>query len=217
VNKMTLKFLASMIFAISTTLLSQFCAIPFPCGAAALAVAPVSCGSSPYSDNFAGTGPLSSCWTNTTSTAVPAGGGSWGPISRNADVAQSFGSEGLAIYTGGTFAANQYSQVTIPNGTSAGPCIRCTVSGNGYVWVSNSGVHIYTAGTIGNRILRCNNSNVPNARDVLYLSAVGSTITCTDVTSGVTESATDTTYSTGSPGIYTGVYRPDSAFSAGSL
>jgi hypothetical protein len=183
----------------------------------------------PATDSFSGgssTSPvaLSSNWTNNqndptdySSTIVQAGG--LATLSQN--------TIGMASYTGETFNNDQYAQVVVHGGKSGdndpyGPCVRTDTNGNGYCYFPNgANGQIYilkggssvsqTNGIPGGSVLihyqHCPyigglGLQAANAGDTFQISAHGSTITCTDVTTGTTDSAIDSTFSSGSPGMF---------------
>jgi hypothetical protein len=152
-------------------------------------------------DSFSGSGALSSNWTNTTATAetyVPAAQVS------NTAVPSVSGQHSLATYTGTTFAADQYAQAVFVTHSSAagstGPCVRMSTTGNGYCYLGDWGlIYLLTNGTGSNGIL--SGCPIPASGDTIQLSVIGTTFTCTDVTTGAHASATDSTYTTGNPGM----------------
>jgi len=183
----------------------------------------------PATDSFSGgssTSPvaLSSKWTNNqndptdySSTIVQAGG--LATLSTN--------TIGMATYTGETFNNDQYAQVVVHGGKSGdndpyGPCVRTDTNGNGYCYFPNgANGQIYilkggsavsqTNGIPGGAVLihyqHCPyigglGSQAASDGDTFQISAHGATITCTDVTTSTSDSATDSTFSTGSPGMF---------------
>jgi hypothetical protein len=152
-------------------------------------------------DDFSGSGALSSNWTNTAATAetyVPAA-----QVSATA-VPSVSGQHSLATYTGTTFAADQYAQAVFVTHSSAagstGPCVRMSTTGNGYCYLGDSGlIYLLTNGTGSNGVL--SGCPIPASGDTIQLSVVGTTFTCTDVTTGAHASGADSTYSTGNPGM----------------
>ena len=155
----------------------------------------------PVLDTFSGSGALSANWTNTTS---PDQG--YVPLAQSAGtVATSVsGQQGLAIYTGISFTNNQYAQAKFVAHSSAagstGVCVRMNAAGSGVCYLADWGL-IYSlangAGTNG-IVSGC---PIPTSGDTIQLLAVGSTYTCTDVTTGASMSGSDATYSTGNPAI----------------
>jgi hypothetical protein len=183
----------------------------------------------PATDSFSGgtaASPvaLSSKWTNNqndptdySSTIVQAGG--LATLSTN--------TIGMASYTGETFNNDQYAQVIVSGGKSGdndpyGPCVRTDTNGNGYCYFPNgANGQIYilkggsavtqTNGVPGGTVLihyqHCpfiggTGSQAAAAGDTFKISAHGSTITCSDVTTGTSNSAIDSTFTSGSPGIF---------------
>jgi sugar lactone lactonase YvrE len=152
-------------------------------------------------DYFTGSGALSSSWTNTAATAetyVPAA-----QVSGTA-VPSVSGQHSLATYTGTTFAADQYAQAAFVThssaGGSTGPCVHMSTTGNGYCYLGDWGiVYLLTNGTGSNGVI--SGCPIPASGDTIQLSVVGTTFTCTDVTTGAHASATDSTYATGNPGM----------------
>jgi sugar lactone lactonase YvrE len=152
-------------------------------------------------DYFTGSGALSSSWTNTAATAetyVPAA-----QVSGTA-VPSVSGQRSLATYTGTTFAADQYAQAAFVThssaGGSTGPCVHMSTTGNGYCYLGDWGiVYLLTNGTGSNGVI--SGCPIPASGDTIQLSVVGTTFTCTDVTTGAHASATDSTYAPGNPGM----------------
>ncbi|HXC97539.1 MAG TPA: chitobiase/beta-hexosaminidase C-terminal domain-containing protein [Edaphobacter sp.] len=155
----------------------------------------------PVTDNFSGTGPLSANWTNTIApsqgyVSILEAGGKAVPFTT--------GMQGLAIYSGAAFSNDQYSQVKFVThlavGSSTGPCVRMDIAGDGVCYLADMG-HMYlllAGGGVAPIGLPC---PVPSTGDTIQLSVVGTTYTCTDVTTGVSASGSDSTISTGSPAI----------------
>lgn len=113
----------------------------------------------------------------------------------------------LEYYTGATFASNQYSQATSLNGPSA------VFSGLAIRWSGNSGYFVQidmTSGTNTSYFQRWDSGSQTTVgsfsyayaqNDVWKLEASGNTITF--YVNGVSKgSITDSTYSSGSPGIW---------------
>lgn len=113
---------------------------------------------------------------------------------------------GFAIYTAGSFASTQDSTFVL-NGTGSlgitGICIRCDTSGNGYLWIIALGT-IYRidagAGTALSMSGACDGHTGGQEGNHLKFSASGTTLTCLDIETGISQTATDSTYSTGRPG-----------------
>ena len=148
-------------------------------------------------DTFSGSGALSSNWTNSSVAGYVA----CHQFSGNAAPASST-SQCIESYTGASFTNNQYSQF-VTNGTLSGnatsPGVRFDTAGNGYVFSPVFGLYKLTAGTGSVQLAACQPAS---NGDLLYISAVGTTITGTDITTGNTCSATDSSYTTGQPAIY---------------
>jgi hypothetical protein len=110
----------------------------------------------------------------------------------------------LATYTGISFTNDQYAQAKFVAHSSAagstGVCVRMNAAGSGVCYLADWGL-IYSlangAGTNG-IVSGC---PIPASGDTIQLLVVGTTYTCTDVTTGASMSATDGTYSTGNPAI----------------
>ncbi len=164
----------------------------------------------PITDAFSGSGALSSNWTNTTETSdfngtlVQASGKA---------VASPAGTVGLATYTGAGFTNDQVSQTTYlpvtPTGNNnTGPCVRTDTAGDGYcyypqngqVWALKAGAPVLN-GVPGTVIIHWQVCPVGASGDTVQISAVGTTITCKDVTKGTSASVTDSSITTGNPGI----------------
>lgn len=153
----------------------------------------------PCTDNFIGSGALNSPWQTSLS--------GWsayatGAISRSSSFAVGSGAfdTSVAIYNGGSMASNQFSQVTLTAlgaGVGAGLCVRCTTGGNGYVWGATASLVSCSAGSC-TYLTSC--SYTPAAGQVLKLGISGTTITCY-VNGASVGSISDSTYSSGSPGI----------------
>ena len=154
----------------------------------------------PAVDTFSGSGALSANWTNTTS----AGYGYVSLAQSGGTVAPSVsGQQGLAIYTGASFSNDQYAQAKFVSHSSAaatGVCVRMTVAGSGVCYLADWG-KIYSLANGGGSYSITSGCPVPASGDTIRLLVVGTTYTCTDVTTGASTSATDSTYSTGNPAI----------------
>ncbi len=164
----------------------------------------------PLTDAFSGSGALSTSWTNTTETSdfngtlVQSGGQA---------VPSTTGTVGLATYTGATFTNDQLSQTTYlansPTGNNnTGPCVRTDTNGDGYcyfpqngqVWSMKQGATVVN-GVPGTVIIHWQTCPVATSGDTVQISAVGTTITCKDVTTGGSASVVDSSITTGNPGI----------------
>jgi hypothetical protein len=144
---------------------------------------------------------LSSNWTNTTSA-----GQGYVSLAQNAGtVAPSVsGRQGLAIYSGISFSNNQYAQAKFVTHSSAagstGVCVRMNAAGSGVCYLADAGLIYALANGAGTHPI-ASSCPIPASGDTIQLVVVGTTYTCADVTTGVSVSATDTTYSTGAPAI----------------
>ena len=163
-------------------------------GSAAYTVSTV-CGSigSPCNYDFSGS-TLSANFTVPSGTFSVSGG----------TVQVTSGGTNYAYYNAGSFTANQKSCVVYNNvggGSYFGPAVRMQPGGGGYVWAPNNvgnAVQCWPSGcsNIGS------NSTVPTVGDTICLGISESTLTLTDITtSTVMITGTDTTFTTGSPGI----------------
>jgi Abnormal spindle-like microcephaly-assoc'd, ASPM-SPD-2-Hydin len=155
----------------------------------------------PAVDTFSGSGALSASWTNTTSS----GQGYVALAQNTGTVAPSTsGQQGLAIYTGVTFTNDQYAQARFVNhssaGGSTGVCVRMNAAGNGVCYLADWGL-IYSLANGAGSYPITQGCPVPASGDTIQLLVVGTTYTCTDITTGASRSATDTRYSTGTPAI----------------
>ncbi len=150
----------------------------------------------PVTDTFSGSGALSANWTNTTAGAVlsfkpvPLVQAS-GKVVPGASSPPTTYPWGLAIYTAVSFNADQYSQVKFvahsTAGSTTGPCVQMSLSGGGYCWeVDNLHVNGFSngasAGSIG---IIC---PAVASGDTVKLSVAGTTLTCLDVTTGLSAS-----------------------------
>lgn len=170
-----------------------------------LAFLPVTraCAQSTVVDTFSGSGALSSNWTNTTAsgqTFVPL-------VQANGTVVPSTpGTQGLAIYTGTSFVPWQYAQAQFvfhmvsALGSHTGLCVHMSVSGNGVCYLADAGaIFLASNGTFSTAITT--GCPIPASGDTIRLLVFGTTYTCEDVTTGNFASGTDSTYSSGNPGI----------------
>jgi Abnormal spindle-like microcephaly-assoc'd, ASPM-SPD-2-Hydin len=155
----------------------------------------------PATDTFSGYGALSANWTNTTSA-----GQGYVPLAQSGGtVAPSIPwQQGLAIYTGTSFTNDQYAQAIFVTHSfvagSTGVCVRMNAAGSGVCYLADYGVIYSLANGAGSYSLT-SGCPVPASGDTIQLLVVGTTYTCTDVTTGASRSATDGTYSTGNPAI----------------
>ncbi len=160
-----------------------------------------------YTDDFAGSGSLGANWSVLGTQWTHA-------FQRVSGVAQATTtySKTSAIYTGGTFSADQSSQVTITTSLSSGSegvCVRLTSTGNGYCMYSDN-IQRMDAGTL-TQIHYCG-SHISG--DVLKISIVGSSITV-NKNGSLFCSVTDGTYASGGyPGI---IMTPSSNLALGQM
>jgi hypothetical protein len=155
----------------------------------------------PAVDTFGGSGALSANWTNTTS----ANQGYVSLAQSAGTVAPSVsGQHGLATYTGISFTNDQYAQAKFIAHSSAagstGVCVRMNAAGSGVCYLADWGL-IYSLANGAGTYAIVSGCPVPASGDTIRLLVVGTTYTCTDVTTGASLSATDATYSTGNPAI----------------
>lgn len=149
----------------------------------------------PFSDNFTGTGALSSCWL-TFSAALQASGSA---------VPNTTNELGFAVLALGSIPADQSAVVAVnwlANPARSGPMVRANAtSGNAYRWEVGSGnLNIITSGvTVAGTLGTC---PTVNSGDMVELSISGNTLTCTDLTTWSAASFTDSanTYTSGNPG-----------------
>jgi Abnormal spindle-like microcephaly-assoc'd, ASPM-SPD-2-Hydin len=166
-----------------------------------LALSGAAPGPYPAVDTFSGSGALSANWTNTTS----AGHGYVSLAQSAGTVAPSVsGQRGLATYTGISFTTDQYAQARYVAHSSAagstGVCVRMNAAGSGVCYLADWG-QIYSLAKGARSYPIAGGCPVPASGDTIQLLVVGTTYTCADVTTGVSASATDATYSTGNPAI----------------
>ncbi len=166
-----------------------------------LLTAPAWAATFPVTDTFSGSGPLSSNWTSTT-----APGQGYVPLQQAAGqvVPSTPAQQGLAIYTGAIFTNDQYSQVKfvahLVVGGSTGPCVRMSLAGDGVCYLADFGqIYLLVAG--GGVAPIVSGCPIPSSGDTIQLSVLGTTYTCTDVTTGASASGNDSTVTTGSPAI----------------
>ena len=176
-------------------------ALPGTVGSLALSGASTATATYPAVDTFSGSGALSSNWTNTTSA-----GQGYVSLAQNAGtVAPSVsGQQGMAIYSGISFTNNQYAQAKFVTHSSAagstGVCVRMNAAGSGVCYLADWGL-IYSLANGAGTYPITSGCPIPASGDTIQLLVVGTTYTCADVTTGVSASATDATYSTGAPAI----------------
>jgi hypothetical protein len=112
---------------------------------------------------------------------------------------------GCAIYTGWTGSNNQTVRIKIDYGVGddpavTGPCVRCDTSGNGYLYLIREGkVYVLTGG--GGGATPVTGCPGPASGHIFSLQITGTTLTCRDETAGTVQTGTDSTWSTGKPGI----------------
>jgi hypothetical protein len=164
-----------------------------------LLTAPAFAATFPVTDSFSGSGPLSSNWTNTSAQSyVPLQQFNGEAIPASASL------QGLAIYTGATFTNDQYAQVTFvnqgPGGSSSGPCVRMSVSGDGVCYLAVLGT-IYQLAAGGGVASIAAGCPIPSSGDTIQIAVVGTTYTCTDITTGVSASGSSSANTTGNPAI----------------
>ncbi len=159
----------------------------------------------PATDAFPGTplDPLSGNWTITV--------GGWQIVTGN--FAGATGALfSMARWTGDSFTDDQYAQVVLREASTnaAGPVVRADANGNGYTAQcfgdapNNCATQIISSnGTANATISGCASSFSASASDTLKISITGSAITVYLNGSGTPiDSCTDSTYTTGRPGIF---------------
>jgi hypothetical protein len=141
----------------------------------------------PVTDNFSGTGPLSSNWTN---TAVAGQG--YVPLQQNNGVVvpSVSGQQGMALYTGVPFSHDQYARVTFVTHmanslSSTGVCVHMDVNGDGICYLADIGQLYFLVAGGGTANLN-SSCPIPASGDVIQLAVVGNAYSCTDVTTGAT-------------------------------
>jgi hypothetical protein len=155
----------------------------------------------PAVDTFSGSGALSANWTNTTSADQ-----GYVPLAQSAGtIAPSVsGQQGLATYTGISFTNDQYAQAKfVTHSTAAGStgvCVRMNAAGNGVCYLADWGLLYSLANGAGTYAIT-SGCPIPASGNTIQLLVVGTTYTCTDVTTGASRSVSDATYSTGNPAI----------------
>lgn len=155
----------------------------------------------PAVDTFSGSGALSANWTNTTSADQ-----GYVPLAQSAGtVAPSVsGQQGLATYTGISFTNDQYAQAKfVTHSTAAGStgvCVRMNAAGNGVCYLADWGL-LYSLANGAGTYAMTSGCPIPTSGDTIQLLVVGTTYTCTDVTTGASKSVSDATYSAGNPAI----------------
>jgi hypothetical protein len=144
------------------------------------ATTPGSATTYPVTDSFSGSGTLSSNWTNSTAAGGVALAQSGGTVGLSVS-----GQHGLALYTGTTFANDQYAQTTFVNHSSAGGatgvCVRMNAAGNGVCYMADYGlIYAMVDGAASYNI--ATGCPIPSSGDTIRLTAIGVTYTCKDVT-----------------------------------
>ncbi len=155
----------------------------------------------PVTETFSGSSQLSSNWTDLAKTNS---GYTFLQATNSTVIPSVAGQQGMAIYTGTSFSNDQYSQVKfvshVGSNSSTGPCVRMSATGNGVCYLADLGLMYLLSG--GNGAGDINSScPIPNTGDTIQLSVVGTTYTCSDLTTGATASTNNYTFSSGSPAI----------------
>lgn len=183
-----------------TLLLFLFAQFTVPAHTGAVAVAPtVTCSGPPYTDNFTGSGSLSSCWTQTTASGFV-------PLVRSSGYAvpNAASSQGIAVYTGATFGSTQSIQCVLvwTAGNYSGCGIYTDTAGDGAYYIPNlNAVYKLVAGSgTGAYISGC---SAFTSGDTVKVEGTPSATTVTDVTtSTVLCTGSAIPGNTGLPGIY---------------
>jgi len=165
----------------------------------------------PATDSFSGSGALSASWTQAAPTGL-----SYPPVAlvrSSGTVVPGTASPpttypwGLALYSGETFNSDQYAQAVFVTHSTAGgrtgPCVLMSSVGSGYCYSGDDGVVHGYSDTIYDTI-PVTGCPIPASGDTIKLSTVGTTLTCTDVTTGVSASgpASAGYHTTGMPGVF---------------
>lgn len=168
----------------------------------------------PVTDTFSTAGPTNlnaTNWTQITSgTRVTA------VVQQNAGVLSSTGGSGfdpiaISLYTSQTFGNDQIAMWVVgPDSTfdsNSSPIIRGQAgTGNGYEWdFTANKLRTQIGGTLTDLTMTTNCPSV-NTNDVIAVAAIGTTIYCLDVTTGQRGTATDSTFTSGSPGVQIGTF-----------
>lgn len=131
-------------------------------------------------------------------------GGFTGNMSIISNHVEGDGTVGPYMYDGGiSWGNDQSSEITAMDANGlCGPMVRCGI-GTGYRWHINNGqIQVATAGAFGAAI--ATRTVAPTlANDTFKLTIIGSTLYCYRTGSLVGATVTDTTYSSGKPGLYT--------------
>lgn len=147
---------------------------------------------------------LSSNWTSVTSMNATCGQDS----GSTSTTVQSWYIDCVSVWTGDAFSTAGQS-ITATRTANAGNDVALMIltsstTGNGYRWYYNSGtIQVFTADT-GGSSSPANTCPNPAVGDVVRLAAVAGVLYCIDVTTNVTGTWADTTYTTGGPAIYIG-------------
>lgn len=154
-------------------------------------------------DPFTGTGALSSCWTQTTAAG-------YGTLNRNNSLVVATGTKGIVSYTGASFTTTQSSTLTV-NSTLAdisGPMVLEQTNGAGYLWILST-QNLLPVNNTGGGLSPITACPVVSNGDVVKLSSTVTagipTITCRNITTGLSNAATDTNSCSGVPCSITGV------------
>lgn len=168
-----------------------------------LLVASVAMGQScttPFTDNFTGTGALGSQWTTPISTGAP------NAVTKSSGSAVSSGS-GIALlnnYCGVFPAAQRVTSAPVTVGNYSGLIVRSSTSGNAYAWVFsiNQILKLSSGGGIGAVTSSC--PSIALGQQGQFDIDSGFTLTCKNVTTGVSATATDSgsSYASGYPGLF---------------
>jgi len=164
----------------------------------------------PATDSFSGSGALSASWTQAAPTglsfppvALVRSSGTVVPGTASPPTSYPWG---LALYSGETFNSDQYAQAVFVTHSTAGgrtgPCVLMSSVGSGYCYSGDDGVvHGYSNAIYDT--IPVTGCPIPASGDVIKLSSVGSTLTCTDVTKGTFASgpASAGYHTTGMPGV----------------
>jgi hypothetical protein len=175
-------------------LLLLFAQFTVPTHTGARAVAPAGCGSLPVSDNFAGSGALSTCWTQTTAS-------SYVPMVRSSGFAvpNTASSQAMAIYTGVTFTNAQTSQGALVwhAGNYSAVCVNMSLAGTGICFFPNLNDIYNLVNGSGTGSIATGCTALPSGDTVKLVNNSSGMLSAIDVT-------TSTTLCSSSPG-YTGL------------
>ena len=182
-------------------------------------IVPVSSYQNSAYDNFnRANGALGSNWTAAIGTLQ---------VSNNTAIATavSNGNASAIWANGASFHANQFAQTTITslNGTTdfIGPAVRYNTAGSGYTCIESTTSLALQRDDTNTRATLQSSAITGTNGDVLRIEANGNTITCTQTSASgavVSVSSTDSTYPTGSPGIFSfGTVATQDNWSGGNL